>query len=90
LPWYSKLTLDVKTTNQRRNKIILTIESDYDLDLLFSDMNTDLLLEKLAALFLTNPILAQPHRNPPRKKSSASGLLSFHTRQKNIAFKWRF
>lgn len=59
---------------------------NYALDLLFSDMNTDLLLEKLTALFLTNPILARPHRNPPRKKTSASGLLNFHKRQKKHCF----
>jgi hypothetical protein len=50
------------------------------LDLLFSDMETDPLLEKLTALFLTNPCLERNHRNPPRKNSSARVLLNFQKR----------
>ena len=56
------------------------------LDLLFSDMDTDPLLEKLTVLFLTNPCLERNHRNPPRKKSSARVLLNFQKRQKKHCF----
>jgi hypothetical protein len=56
------------------------------LDLLFSDVSIDPLLEKLTALFLTNPCLERNHRNPPRKKSSATVLLSFQKRQKKHCF----
>lgn len=56
------------------------------LDLLFSDMETDPLLEKLTTLFLTNPCLERNHRNPPRKKSSARVLLNFQKRKKKHCF----
>jgi len=47
---------------------------------------TDLIEEKLTALFLTNPTVDRKHRNPPRKKSSARRLLNFHKRQKKHCF----
>ena len=56
------------------------------LDLLLGGQETGALLEKLAALFLTNPCVERSHRNPPRKKSSASVLLNFHKRQKKHCF----
>ena len=55
-------------------------------DLLFGDDETDLIEEKLTALFLTNPTVDRKHRNPPRKKSSARRLLNFHKRQKKHCF----
>jgi hypothetical protein len=55
-------------------------------DLLYSKIPTQLLTEKLTALFLTNPVLVRKDRNPPRKKSSASRLLNFHKRQKKHCF----
>ncbi|WP_295584134.1 transposase [uncultured Lamprocystis sp.] len=48
------------------------------LDLLYSDLNTTALAERLTALFLTSPTTDRPQRNPPRKKSSSRGLLDFH------------
>lgn len=56
------------------------------LDLLFGDMETSPILEKLTALFLTTPCLERSDRNPPRKKSSARVLLNFHKRQKKHCF----
>jgi hypothetical protein len=56
------------------------------LDLLFSDMPLDPLLEKLTALFLTNPCLERNHRHPPRKNSSASVLLNYQKREKKHCF----
>lgn len=54
------------------------------LDLLFSDVDTATLCTRLTALFLTNPTTDRPHRNSPRKKTSARSLLDFHKRQKNV------
>ena len=56
------------------------------LDLLFGNEPVEPLLEKLTALFLSNPCLARKHRNPPRKKSSARKLLIFQKRQKKRCF----
>lgn len=57
------------------------------LDLLLTGgLETDLLLEKLTKLFLTNPCTGRNHRNPPRKKTSARALLSFHKRQKKHCY----
>ena len=56
------------------------------LALLLGGLATGPLLEKLTALFLTNPCLERKGRNPPRKKSSARALLDFHKRQKKHCF----
>lgn len=55
-------------------------------DLLLGEKETDLLEEKLTALFLMNPTLERKHRNPPRKKSSARRLLNFQKREKKHCF----
>lgn len=56
------------------------------LDLLWSDLDTQPLIERLTALFLTNPTSARPHRHPPRQKTSARALLDFHRRQKKHCY----
>ena len=55
-------------------------------DLLVGDLETGPLLEKLTALFLTNPCLDREGRNPPRVKTSARVLLEFQRRQKKHCF----
>ena len=60
---------------------------DQALALLFlSGLETESLLERLTALFLTNPCLERKHRDPPRTKSSDKALLDFHKRRKNVVF----
>ena len=54
--------------------------------LLVGGLETDALLEKLTALFLTNPCLERSHRKPPRKNTSSRALLNFHKRQKKHCF----
>jgi len=54
--------------------------------LLLSELKVKPLLEKLTALFLTNPCLERNQRNPPRLNSSATILLNFHKRQKKHCF----
>jgi hypothetical protein len=56
------------------------------LDLLLGDGETDSLLERLTALFLTSPCLERSHRNPPRNKTSARTLLDFMKRRKKHCF----
>ena len=56
------------------------------LDLLLGDKETESLLERLTALFLTSPSLERNHRNPPRNKTSARVLLDFMKRQKKHCF----
>jgi hypothetical protein len=56
------------------------------LDLLCGDLDTPSLMERLIALFLTNPTCARPQRHPPRKKTSARALLDFHRRQKKHCY----
>ena len=56
------------------------------LDLLWSNLDTQPLIERLTALFLTNPTSARPHRHPPRQKTSARALLDFHRRQKKHCY----
>lgn len=54
--------------------------------LLMSGMASDRMLDKLTALFLQNPCLERKERNPPRKKTSATGLLNYHKRMKKQCF----
>jgi hypothetical protein len=56
------------------------------LELLLSDLDTTTLRQRLTAVFLTNPTLDRPQRNPPRKKSSSRALLDFHKRRKKHCF----
>lgn len=56
------------------------------LDLLWSDLDTQPLIERLTALFLTNPTSVRPQRHPPRQKTSARALLDFHRRQKKHCY----
>lgn len=57
------------------------------LDLLLGEpQQTETVLDKLTALFLTNPCLDRPQRNPPRNKTPTRALLSFHKRQKKQCF----
>lgn len=56
------------------------------LDLLLGDTETELIEEKLTALFLTNPVIERKDRNPPRKKKSSRHLLNFYKRRKKHCF----
>lgn len=56
------------------------------LGLLMGGMEAGPLLERLTALFLQNPTLVRKGRNPPRKNTSARGLLDFHRRRKKHCF----
>lgn len=81
--------LDAKETKhpQKVNRAVsFNAIKNQALDLLFSDMPIDPLLEKLTALFLQNPCLERSDRNPPRKKSSTRVLLNFHKRHKKHCF----
>lgn len=80
--------LDTKVTKypQTVNRAVsFNAVKNHALDLLLAGgLETDLLLERLTALFLTNPCLERRDRNPPRKKTSARRLLNFHKRQKKF------
>jgi hypothetical protein len=81
--------LDAKNTKhpQTVNRAVSFNAIKYQaLDLLFSNEPTEPLLEKLTALFLSNPCLDRQHRNPPRKKSSARVLLNYQKREKKHCF----
>jgi hypothetical protein len=82
--------LDTKATKypQTVNRAVsFNAVKNLALDLLLAGgLETDLLLERLTALFLTNPCLERRDRNPPRKKSSSRVLLNFHKRQKKHCF----
>jgi len=81
--------LEAKTTQhpQTVNRAVsFNAIKHHALDLLCSDMDTPPLMERLTALFLTNPTCARPQRHPPRKKTSARALLDFHRRQKKHCY----
>lgn len=81
--------LEAKTTQhpQTVNRAIsFNAIKHHALDLLCGDLDTPSLMERLTALFLTNPTCARPQRRPPRKKTSARALLDFHRRQKKHCY----
>lgn len=85
----AQATLDMKETQhpQTVNRAVsFNAVKNLALDLLLGDLDTDVVLEKLTALFLTNPCLVRSNRNPPRKKSSSRTLLNFHKRIKKHCF----
>ena len=85
----AQTTLDAKTTvhAQTVNRAVsFNAIKHRALDLLFSDMDTATLCQQLTALFLTNPTLDRPQRNPPRQTSSSRTLLDFHKRQKKHCY----
>ncbi len=50
-------------------------------EILLGDSDAEAICERLTALFMTNPTQQRGGRNPPRKKTSARGLLDFHRRR---------
>ena len=54
--------------------------------LLYSDEATEVVIEKLARLFLTNPIACRNERQVPRQKRSDNHLLNFSKRKRKICF----
>jgi hypothetical protein len=83
----AQTTLEAKTTRhpQTVNRAVsFNAIKDRALDLLFSDLDTATLCQRLTTLFLTNPTLDRPQRHPPRQKSSSRTLLDFHKRRKKI------
>ena len=56
------------------------------LDLLLSDIDTDLVIPKLEQLFLTNPTSIRNDRKVPRKKKSSHSLLDFWKRRRKYCF----
>ncbi len=83
----AKAQLDAKPTRHPRTgnrAVAFNAIKHHALDLLWSDLDTQPLMERLTALFLTNPTCARPQCHPPRQKSSARALLDFPCRQKAI------
>ena len=81
--------LDAKNTKypQTVNRAVSFNAIKYQaLDLLFSNEPSEPLLEKLTALFLSNPCIDRQHRNPTRKKSSAKTLLTIRNARKSSVF----
>jgi len=56
------------------------------LDILFHDTDTELILNKLERLFLTNPTCSRQNRKVPRKKKSYHLLLDFWKRRRKHDF----
>lgn len=56
------------------------------LELFDTETDPDLLLEKLTALFMTDPTCIRPERNVPRRPENHYRLLTFHRRKKKVCF----
>lgn len=81
--------LDVRVTRQplKVNRAVsFNVIKNQALSLLLTDTPEEQLFELLTQLFLQSPSPVRPDRSPPRKKTSARGLLSFHKRRKKICY----
>jgi hypothetical protein len=59
---------------------------DRMLDLLYSDLPTPTVIEKLQLLFAASPVSVRPERKPPRRKPSLNRSYHFQRRVKKIVF----
>jgi DDE family transposase len=59
---------------------------DRMLDLLYSDLPTPEVIEKLQLLFAASPVSVRPERKPPRRKPSLNRSYHFQRRVKKIVF----
>ena len=85
----AQATLDAKETKHTQivnHAVSFNAIKNLAFDLLLSDLDLNIILEKLTVLFLTNPCLERKNRNPPRKNSSSRTLLNFHKRIKKHCF----
>ena len=81
--------LDTKKTKypQTVNRAVsFNVIKNEVLDLFLGSEDTSFITEKLTKLFLCNPTLDRPERNPPRRKRSAKTLLNYHKRSKKHCF----
>ena len=81
--------LKAKTTRhvQRVNKAVsFNAIKHRAFDIMLSDQPPPEIVEELTHLFLTNPTLYRPHKNPERKKRSSHQILSFFKRKKKVVF----
>jgi hypothetical protein len=76
----------VRHTQSVNRAVSFNVIKNEALDLLVGGMAAGPLLERLTVLFLQNPTLERKGRNPPRKNTSARGLLDFHRRRKKHCF----
>jgi hypothetical protein len=81
--------LDAKPTRhpQRVNRAVSFNAIKHNaFDILLGDEDADTIRERLTALFLTNPTSYREGRNPPRKNTSARGLLDYHRRRRKHCY----
>jgi ribonuclease HII len=55
-------------------------------DIMLSDQPPETIVEELTHLFLTNPTLYRPHKNPERKQRSSHQVLQFFKRKRKVVF----
>jgi hypothetical protein len=81
--------LDAKPTRhpQRVNRAVSFNAIKHNaFDILLGDEDAATMRERLTALFLTNPTSYREGRNPPRKNTSARGLLDYHRRRRKHCY----
>ncbi len=85
----AQATLDAKETKHPQivnHAVSFNALKNLAFDLLLSDFDSNIVVQKLTALFLTNPCIVRKNRNPQRKNSSSRTLLNFHKRIKKHCF----
>ncbi|WP_133511072.1 hypothetical protein [Candidatus Thiosymbion oneisti] len=86
----AQVNLDAKPTRhpQQVNRAVSFNAIKHNaLQMLISDTNIiEALCERLTALFMTNPCSQRQDRNPPRRNTSARGLLDFYRRRRKLCY----
>lgn len=76
----------VKNKQQVNHVVSFNAIKNQAVELLCSDESSDVVIERLENLFLTNPVSIRDKRKVPRKKRSSRHLLNFQKRQRKITF----
>ncbi len=83
----NKLSEKVVKNKQQVNHVVsFNAIKNQAVELLCSDESSDVVIERLENLFLTNPVSIRDKRKVPRKKRSSRHLLNFQKRQRKITF----
>jgi len=75
-----------KYLQQVNQSVSFNTIKNHVIELLYTEPDEDLLLDKLTCLFLLKPTAIRKNRSVPRSKSSPSSRLQFHKRFKKICF----
>ena len=78
---------ETKYPQQVNHAVSFNAIKNHAFELLYGEKDTNILLDKLEKLFLTNPTRYRLNKpSPPRKNSSSKSLLNYFKRLRKVCF----